>query len=100
MIRSGNKNLMNIHKHMKKEKAVKGKFEVSWLPGQYDGYRLTGPADAWNGHPIPLFELEEVWRIVSAIYDSCRPQIIETDDGEKMLYPLGKESWEWEEVKP
>ena len=82
-----------------KEQAKKGKFKVSWLPGEFEGYVYDGPADKFNGHPIPYFPLEEMWRIVSVLYDTVKPELVETDEGVDVLYPVGGQAWEWEKVK-
>jgi hypothetical protein len=82
-----------------KEQAKKGKFKVAWLPGEFEGYVFDGPADMWNGHPIPMFEIEQMWAIVSALYDTVNPEIVQTEDGEKVLYPVGAQAWEWTKVR-
>lgn len=81
------------------EKATKGKFKVAWLPGEFEGYTYDGPADRFNGHPIPMFSMAEMWRIVSAIYDSVKPELVDTDKGQELLYPVGGQAWLWEKVK-
>lgn len=82
------------------EIAIKGQFELPWLNGIFEGYTFNGPADRFNGGPIPMFELEEVWRIISSLYDSAKPELIQTEGGEKVLHPLGAQAWEWMKAKP
>ena len=82
-----------------KEKATKGQFSLPWLPGTFEGYTFNGPADSFNGGPIPYFDLEEVWRIITSLYDSAKPERIETEDGLKALHPLGGQAWAWQKAK-
>ena len=81
-----------------REKATKGKFRVSWLPGEYEGYVFNGPADKWNGHPLPYFSQEEKQRIITDIYDTYNSVLIGTEDGEKELFPIGSQAFEWTKI--
>ena len=81
------------------EIATRGKFTLPWLPGEFEGYAFTGPADSFNGDSIPYFELEVMWKIITALYDTAKAELVHTEDGDKVLHPLGGQAWEWLKAK-
>ena len=81
-----------------KDKARKGLFKAPGLPGEYEGYIFTGPADTWNGHPCPWFTPDAVYQMVNDL-KMIGPKLTETEDGVLLLYPIGTQAWAWIEVK-
>ena len=81
------------------EKAIRGRYSLPWLDGEYDGYHLTGPADRFNGYYIPYFSLEVMGDIVTALYHMARPEILDTEAGPTLLYPVGGQAFEWQKLK-
>ena len=103
--------------------AEKSKFTVERIPGVWEGYHFTDAAATWNGHPSPLFPKEVVLKMIESlegisvklrhvkerdtfeeadedgVYHVIYPEYIQTREGLKTLYPIGNQSWPWEEVE-
>lgn len=100
-----------------------GRFQIDGLPGTYEGFTR---GETWNGFAVPYFPLAEARRIADdyasqpagidgqteAEYDADRdlirlydPSCDEWEEIEAVevegqtLYPLGAQSWTWEDVQ-
>ena len=80
-------------------KAKKGNFKIDFLPGVYEGYIFTGPADTFNGYPQPMIPPGEIERMRNDFESLMgRQEKIETEDGIRFLRTVGLMYWQWEDV--
>lgn len=78
-------------------KAKKGKFRVDFLEGGYEGYYFDSPSDTWNGHYCPFLTFPARTKFMEDI--GCfSAELIDTEDGELYLFPIGSQQLKWEKI--
>jgi len=75
-------------------KARKGKFKVAFLKGEYEGYIF----DKKKGYSGPYLTYPARERFIHDL-GAFTYEKINTEDGELLLFPIGKNQLEWTEIK-